>query len=146
MSVFVDTGVFYAHHDRDAARHDEATVALDRAVSGTWGHLYTSDYVLDETVALTRSRAGSFVDSIAVADRILGRGRFASAVELTFVGEDGFYRALDVLETYRDHPLSFTDATTIALMDENEIDALLSFDADFDGIVERLDPIEVEER
>ena len=146
MSRFVDTGVFYAHHDRDAARHDEAMAALERALSGMWGHLYTSDYVLDETVALTRSRTGKFEDSIAVVDRILGRGRFASAVDLAFVGEDDFYRALHVFETYRDHPLSSTDATTIALVNARDIDSLLSIDADFDGIVERLDPGDAPER
>lgn len=140
MSLFVDTGVFYAHHDLDATRHDAATVALEEAVSGRWGHLFTSDYVLDETVALTRSRTGSFDDSKAVADRILGREQFASAVDLLFVGEDLFFRSLDVFETYRDHSLSFTDATTVALMEAHRIDSLLSFDTDFDGIVERLDP------
>lgn len=47
---------------------------------------------------------------------------------------------LDVFATYRDHPISFTDATTVALMDAQGIDLLLSFDSDFDGIVERLAP------
>lgn len=28
MSVFVDTGVFYAHHDTDAGRHDVGMDAL----------------------------------------------------------------------------------------------------------------------
>jgi len=29
MSVFIDTGVFYAHHDTDASRHDIVVEALD---------------------------------------------------------------------------------------------------------------------
>ena len=140
MSVFIDTGVFYAHHDRDAARHAVATAVLEQTLAGRFGHLYTSDYVVDETVALTRSRTRNFDDTMAVVDRILGRGRFDRAVELPFVGEARFHHALDVFETYRDHPLSFTDATTVALMEANRIDHLLSFDSDFDGVVERLDP------
>ena len=140
MSVFVDTGVFYAHHDRDAARHEAAVSGIERVLFGLFGRLYTSDYVVDEAVALTRSRTGSFEAATAVVDRILGRDGFPAAFELSFVDEERFTRALDVFETYRDHPLSFTDATTVAVMAAEGIDHLLSFDADFDGIVDRLDP------
>ena len=35
MSVFVDTGVFYAHHDTDAERHEAAVEAFDRVLEGT---------------------------------------------------------------------------------------------------------------
>jgi len=29
MSLFVDTGVFYAHHDTDAERHTDAVAVFD---------------------------------------------------------------------------------------------------------------------
>jgi len=32
MSVFVDTGVFYAHHDTDASRHETGVTALNRVL------------------------------------------------------------------------------------------------------------------
>ena len=143
MSIFVDTGVYYAHHDVTADRHEDAVAAFETILDGEYGQPYTSDYVLDEAVALTRSRTGSFEDAKTVVDRILGCEQFASAVELMFVSEETFYPALDVFETYRDHPLSFTDATTIALMDARRIDSLLSFDADLGGIVDRIDPCDV---
>lgn len=143
MSLFVDTGVFYAHHDRDASRHFPATEALEQALSGRYGSVFTSDYVFGETVALTRSRMASYSDTLALVDRILGREPFARAVDLLFVSEDHFQRAVGAFERYHDHQLSFTDATTITLMDVHGIDYLLSFDADFDGIVDRLDPDEV---
>lgn len=40
MSVFVDTGVFYAHHDTDAERHEAAVEAFDRVLDGAYGQLY----------------------------------------------------------------------------------------------------------
>jgi predicted nucleic acid-binding protein len=43
MSVFVDTGVFYAHHDRDAERHDAAVTAIDALLDGEFGQPYASD-------------------------------------------------------------------------------------------------------
>lgn len=60
MSVFVDTGVFYAHHDTDAERHDAAVAAFDALLDGTYGQRYTSEYILDEAVTLTRARTDSF--------------------------------------------------------------------------------------
>lgn len=43
MSVFVNTGVFFAHHDTDAERHDDAVDAFDVVLNGEYGHPYTND-------------------------------------------------------------------------------------------------------
>lgn len=43
-------------------------------------------------------------------------------------------------ETYPDQGLSFTDAMTVAMVDHHDIDAVLSFDDDFDGVTDRLVP------
>nr|WP_281244049.1 PIN domain-containing protein [Halobiforma haloterrestris] len=51
-----------------------------------------------------------------------------------------FDDAVDLFERYDDQALSFTDATTVALCRRHGIDAVMSFDDDFDGIVERIDP------
>jgi predicted nucleic acid-binding protein len=139
MSVFVDTGLFYALQNTRAQHHDEAERALSVVGSGRYGRLYTSEYVFDEAVTLVRSQRG-YAEAKTVGDRILGVGEFPAAYDLLTVREGDFEAALDVFEIYRDHPLSFTDATTIALMEAHRIDALLSFDSDFDGIVERLYP------
>jgi hypothetical protein len=49
MSVFVDTGVFFAHHDTDAEHHDQAVSAFDELFDGEFGQPYTNDYVFDDT-------------------------------------------------------------------------------------------------
>lgn len=139
MSVFVDTGLFYALQNTRAQNHDEAERALTAVNSGRYGRPYTSDYVYDEAVTLVRSHRG-YREAKVVGDRILGEGEFPAAYDLLAVTEDDFESALGVFDTYHDHSLSFTDATTIALMEARRIDALLSFDTDFDGIVERLNP------
>ncbi len=140
MSVFVDTGVFYAHHDRDAPRHETATNALERTALGRSGRLYTSDYVNDETVTLTRTRTRRFDDAKAVGDRILGVDPYPATVGLLHVSEELFEQSVETFERYDDHALSFTDAPTVALTERHGIDRVLSFDEDFDGPVDRLDP------
>ena len=46
---------------------------------------------------------------------------------------------MDIFECYDDQSLSFTDATTVATLERHDIDRVLSFDDDFDGVAPRLD-------
>jgi hypothetical protein len=140
MSVFVDTGVFFAHHDTDADRHADAVVAFDDLLSGEYGQPYTSDYVLDETVTLTRVRTSSFGAADTVASRILGEDPFPNVFETIHVEPDDVRASLELFRRYDDHNLSFTDASTIHLCESRDIDAVLSFDDDFDGLVARMEP------
>jgi len=143
MSVFVDTGVLYAHHDTDASRHDIAMAALNTVLaSPDYGHVLTSEYVYDEAVTLTYQRTGDMTAGIEVGRRIRGVG-YPDAIELLYSSRQLFADAVAVYDDYADHAFSFTDAMTVALIDHHDIDAVLSFDDDFDGIVERLVPSEV---
>nr|WP_321166850.1 PIN domain-containing protein [Halorubrum sp. Ea1] len=63
---------------------------------------------------------------------------YPSAIELLHSSESYFDRAVTIQETYAEHQLSFTDAMTVAHVEHHDIDAVLSFDNDFDGVVTRL--------
>ncbi|QGN07668.1 PIN domain-containing protein [Halorhabdus sp. CBA1104] len=143
MSVFLDTGLFYALQNERATRHEVAKAAFETVLSSECGLIFTSDYVFDETVTLVRARTDSYDEAQQVADRILGRGAFPSAIDCLVTDQADFERAVDTFERYDDHDLSFTDATTIALVEDRDIDHVLAFDDDFDGIVDRLDPGEI---
>jgi len=47
--------------------------------------------------------------------------------------------ALDTFRRYDDHDLSFTDAMIVAICDQRDIDAVASFDSDFDGLINRVE-------
>jgi predicted nucleic acid-binding protein len=140
MSVFVDTGVFYAHHDTDASRHEVGAAALNRVLrSAKYGRVFTSEYVYDEVVTLTYRRTNSVADAMEVGRRIRGE-KYPNAIELLHSSPRLFDDAVETYEEYADHELSFTDAMSVATMEYHDIDSLLSFDDDFDGIVDRLVP------
>jgi len=140
MTVLVDTGVLFAHHDTDAERHDDAVAAFEMLLDGEYGQPYTSEYVFDETVTLTRVRTGSFDAADTVARRILGEEAFPNVFEMVHTSPDDLQGALETFRKYDDQSLSFTDAMTVHLCDSRGIDAVLSFDDDFDGLVDRIDP------
>jgi len=140
MSVFVDTGVFYAHHDTDASRHEAGAAALNAVLrSAEYGHVMTSDYIYDESVTLTHRRTRDIDAGLEIGRQIRGEG-YPSAIELLHSSETLFDRAVTIQETYAKHQLSFTDAMTVAHVEHHDIDCVLSFDDDFDGVVTRLVP------
>lgn len=140
MSVFLDTRIYYALQNRGSRDHDAAKGAFEAVLSGRYGTAFTSEYVYDEAVTLVRKRTGSYDEAQTVGNRILGRNEFPEAVRFLFVARETFDRAVEVFDRYDDQPLSFTDATTVALVERHDIDTVLAFDDDFDGIVDRLDP------
>jgi predicted nucleic acid-binding protein len=139
MTVLVDTGVLYADHDRDAARHEAAREALEAVYDGALGAPYVSDYIYDEAVTLTLQR-GSFAPAQRLGRRLRGVDPFPQLYAIQRVTAAVFDDAVDIFEQYDDQALSFTDATTVALCRRHDIDRVLSFDDDFDGVVARTDP------
>jgi len=107
----------------------------------SYGQVMTSDYVYDETVTLTYQRTGSTERAISVGERLWSTDEGPDAVTMYHITESLFEDAVDAFERFDDRGLSFTDATTVALADRHSVDIVLSFDDDFDGVVdERVDP------
>ncbi|MDI6820184.1 MAG: type II toxin-antitoxin system VapC family toxin [Candidatus Hodarchaeaceae archaeon] len=141
MTAFIDTGVFVAFNNVDDRNHARAIEILQRAMSGEHRSVFTSDYVFDEAVTLALMRTKKPATAIEIGELILGnppRGipRF---IELLHVDDETFARAWALFKRYSAKGLSFTDCTTIALMKEEGIESLISFDRSFDGIVKRLE-------
>ena len=143
MSVFVDTGVFYAAFDSAAPRHQEARSALTTVLTDAqYGRTMTSDYVYDETVTLTLKRTGRTQRAISIGQKLRSTDK-PNAVSMIHVTEPLFDAAVNTFERYDDQRLSFTDTVTVAIAETPRADHVLSFDDDFDGIVPRLDPATV---
>ena len=143
MSLVVDTGVLYADHDTDASRHEAAVSALESVYDGSFGQPYITDYIFDEAVTLARKRTGTHTAAARLSKRLRGVGEYPEAYELLRVSAAVFTDAVDVFEHYDDQSLSFTDATIVATLEQHDIDRVLSFDDDFDGVTPRLDPHDV---
>ena len=131
MSVFIDTCVFVAARNRSDVNHKRAVELLREALQGRYGSMYTSGYVFDEAVTVALVRTGRPEVAVDVGNFILSSRR----LKILYVDRPVFVEAWRVFKRYAGRGLSFTDATSIALMRRYRIDYMMSFDKHFDGIV-----------
>ena len=91
-------------------------------------------------MTLTLTRGGAFVPAKRLGEKLRGVESYPDVYDLCSVSTAVFDDAVEVFERYDDQALSFTDATTVAFCRRRGIDAVMSFDDDFDGVVDRIDP------
>jgi predicted nucleic acid-binding protein len=124
--IFVDTSAWYAVEVEDDVNHEAACKFLAEIASGKYGVSITTDYVLDETLTLLRSRrdlgsASCFIDKI----------RGSKSVRVFWIDESLFEKALDVFRKSDRKSWSFTDCTSFALMRDLSVSEAFTFDAHF---------------
>ena len=124
--IFIDTSAWYAVEVEDDINHKSACKFLAQIASGKHGVAVTTDYIIDETLTLLRSRRGlnsalSFIDKI----------RNSKSIRVFWINEDLFEKALHTFQNSDRKTWSFTDCTSFALMKELTISAAFCFDIHF---------------
>ena len=134
MAVFVDTGIFVALRNADDDFHARSKELMKRALKGEFGRLYTSDYVVDEAITTALVRTKRHELAIDLGKYIIESPRITKV----WVGEDSFNESWLKFGVLKDKPLSFTDCTSIALIEKSGMKQIMSFDCGFDGLVSRI--------
>ena len=134
MTIFIDTGIFIALRNADDELHTRSKELMKKALKADYGRIYTSDYIIDEavTTALVRTRRHDLATDI---------GKYiieSPRITKLWTTKEIFELAWQKFQTLKDKPLSFTDCTTLAHIQKNQIKQILSFDSDFDGLVQRV--------
>lgn len=125
MKLFVDTGALAALNVASDPRHAAALAFFDRLTPGT--RLQTSNLVFAETLNLIAARVGQD-HAVEVGEAFLA-SRLMETVH--YVDESLERAALSVMRRFRDKPLSFVDASSIALVQSERLDGVFGFDQDF---------------
>ncbi len=133
MSVFVDTGAFLAYRNKRDKYHEVALNLFTDALKRKYGQMYTSDYIYDETLTLALVRTNNIAVALDIADVIL-----SPRIKMVFVDAKLLQRSTTTFKKYSGRNLSFTDAVSIELMKEFNIEKYFGFDSHFNGIVESL--------
>lgn len=127
--LFVDTWGWLTLHDK-AERHHQVARQVYQNTLATQGQLYTTDYVLDETITLLfrrlpPQRAGQSMNALLSSFDNAG-------FHLIPITEDRFAAAQTLRSRFLDKPLiSFTDLTSMVVMQELNILMILTEDKHF---------------
>lgn len=123
MSVFVDTSAFYAVFDADDEEHARAREAWANLVSGE-SLLFTSNYVIVETLALLQNRLG--IGAVRVFDDAV-----YPLLRVLWI-DDGTHReAVAAVLTAGRRRLSLVDCSSFVLMRRHGLDSAFAFDDHF---------------
>jgi len=120
--TFVDTGAWVALFVEADSRHMVAQAWIDANLD----RLITSDYVVDEVLTLIKVRFRT--QSALQAGQALFGERLSA---LTYLTEDDIARAWALFRSHRDKGWSFTDCTSLALMQRLRISTAFAFDQHF---------------
>jgi uncharacterized protein len=122
--VFADTSGLYALLVASDARHGRARVLFEE-LAERQAPLLTHSYVLVETYALLRRRAG--LDAVAGF-----RQRIQPLLEIVWVDQRLHEAGLDLLRERNRRELSLVDAVSFVAMREGGLEEVFAFDSGFE--------------
>lgn len=107
---------------------------MEAALKGEHGRICTSDFILDEAITTALARTHRHDLAVSTGKLVIDSPR----IELLSVSRDNFDLAWKKFLSLSKRPISFTDGSTLALMEARNIEKVMSFDAEFDDFAERL--------
>lgn len=127
--LFVDTWGWLALRDKREYRHKEVSKFYLHFCS-QGGIIYTTDYVLDETVTLLFRRLP--VQKAEESMLLLFNSFKEERLSLEFITPDRFLKVITLRQKLKDKPLiSFTDISSMVVMEELKISKILTNDDHF---------------
>ena len=131
-AVFDDTWGWVELGHRRAPRHDEVRRFYRRLVQQQ-APIHTSDYVLDETLTLLFRRE-VFQEAVRFVEAILSAAEQGRLI-IERITSDRFANAWTLRQRFQDKPaISFTDLTSMVVMQELGINDVLTEDEHFDQV------------
>jgi predicted nucleic acid-binding protein len=134
MGVYLDTGYILALKNSSDDNHLAAMEVYKDIKRRIHGDVYTSDYILDETVTVALSRSCR----LEIVQDIEAFMRHTTWINFIKVSEAEINAAWKLFVRYYEKELSFTDCTILAQAESRLITTLCSFDSHFKGLIQIL--------
>ncbi len=123
--VFIDTSGWVALFVENDKYHKKAASIFEE-IKNSKALIYTSDYVVDETVTTILVR-GSHKQSV-----LAGEALFTSKIiKIIHICPDHLPAAWELYQKYKDKMFSFTDVTSFVIIKALNIRKALAFDREF---------------
>lgn len=138
--LFLDTGVLVALVNPRDAHHARAAAILDRIVEGEWKSVHTSDLVVVEAMNFIARKLRVPGPADAVTAYVFGAdGAPPVVTDVARIHAARFATTATRFRKHFDSGLSFTDWSSLVLMEEERIPQIATFDGGFTGRVDVVD-------
>lgn len=123
--IFVDISGWVALFVEDDKHHLKAKTVFEE-IKKSKAALYTSDYIIDETITVIQARGG-YQQSLVVGEVFFT----SKIIEIVSVFPDHFHAAWQLHKKYQDKEFSFTDLTSFSIIKTLNIGKAFAFDKHF---------------
>ncbi len=123
--VFIDTSGWVALFVENDKYHKKAASIFEE-IKNSKAIIYTSDYVIDETITTILVR-GSHKQSVLAGEALF----ISKIIKIIHVCPDYLQVAWELYQKYKDKMFSFTDVTSFVIMKDLNIGKALAFDREF---------------
>ena len=123
--LFIDSCTLISFMSKQEKNFDKAAKIINILENSLINAVYT-DYILDEVLTCIRKHYGVKA-SLEALDVLI-----ASKIQMVKVEEKHIKTAIEIFKKYP--KLSFTDAISVSVMLEKDIQNICSFDSDFDSV------------
>ncbi|MDI3547221.1 MAG: uncharacterized protein PWR10_873 [Halanaerobiales bacterium] len=128
MIVFIDTSGWLAVAIKNDKNHRKA-VNYYKRILNEGNLLITSDYIIDETI--TRLRYDLSYGKAIQFKKLIDQAEDEDLLRIEWIDRKIFDKAISIFRKYNDQLFSFTDCTSFALCEENNIKNVFAYDDDF---------------
>ena len=121
----MDTSGWVALFVNNDQNHKKAESVFED-IKSSKAHIYTSDYVIDETITTILVR-GNRKQSVLACEALFS----SKIIKIVYVSPDYFQATWELYQKYKDKMFSFTDVTSFAIMKDLNIIKAFAFDREF---------------
>ncbi|MGI0086311.1 MAG: type II toxin-antitoxin system VapC family toxin [Nitrososphaerales archaeon] len=126
--IALDSSFLIAFKVRNDVHHEKSSALMKEVASEVFGKPFITDYIFDETVT------GIFVRSKNLKLAIEYGNELLTSLEIFEIDEEAFREAWRTFSGQRSSELSFTDSTTVAVMNMYHVSRIATFDGDFGDV------------
>jgi uncharacterized protein len=123
--IFLDSSFLVAFAVDEDTNHPRAVEVMQSFANAGYGPPVISDYVFDETATVAFLRTKEIRNARMIGDAML------KAFRILKVNDDVFREAWRMFRRQKGTKYSFTDCTSVTLMEQNDIGIIATFDREF---------------
>jgi predicted nucleic acid-binding protein len=126
--ILLDTSFIVAFYNTRDENHQKAVRVMEEIVKEKYGEVLITDYIFDESITVIFIRLKSLSKAVKIGEAII------KSAEIVEIGKSLFDKAWKMFKRQKKTKFSFTDCTTIAVMEDKSIKNIATFDEDFKKI------------